>query len=530
MTPVFAYYADAASRKSEPDTGLFDRLATRAVQWFDNEIGGRFSLIVDGEERFWNPIVIVASRRKPDAQHELFSVEYKHPSRDRTLLYRLNLEIVRVPQGVQFAVALAAHTLITGMVELRVVPYLPGLLVALAEVADFQVLGETVPFQAKKYEERFIGRLIDEFLISTSRVLPIVALSPHPETGQPIVDTTELVKATFGLCHVADLLTKQATFEISNRLGREWSCYNGAVRIYWPNITANDGNFLRHPLYFPEHYPEGSQAQLCDDIFRRLAAAALVKFATPPKLKIFRQAEERHRQQRENARIAELTAGVEAARELTDLLNKLRADNLKLREDLELSKIELAENRDQITARQGEWQFVERQISEANAAADRERRRAEALAHRFVPKIASVAEAIAYAREDCGGLLEFLPSALRSAEESPYKHPDQVYRLFRALAEIMSKVRATGHVGTGLFEEMKKYGFDYKDKISTTAATKYREDYVFRYEGRERLFENHVTRGSGHPESCISIHWIRDETRQAFVFAWCGKHLRNTMS
>ena len=69
-----------------------------------------------------------------------------------------------------------------------------------------------------------------------------------------------------------------------------------------------------------------------------------------------------------------------------------------------------------------------------------------------------------------------------------------------------------------------------KHKISATAETKHGRHYLFHYGDRDILFQNHVTRGSGPPESCISVHWFRDEVKQVFVIGWCGKHLPNTMS
>jgi hypothetical protein len=37
-----------------------------------------------------------------------------------------------------------------------------------------------------------------------------------------------------GLAIVASM-NEQTSWSLTNRFGREWSCFNGAIRIYWPS-------------------------------------------------------------------------------------------------------------------------------------------------------------------------------------------------------------------------------------------------------------------------------------------------------
>ena len=64
--------------------------------------------------------------------------------------------------------------------------------------------------------------------------------------------------------------------------------------------------------------------------------------------------------------------------------------------------------------------------------------------------------------------------------------------------------------------------------ISTPTKTRYKNDYTFEYGGVRRLFEPHITLGSGDPNSCASIHFVLDEETGKIVIAHVGIHLPNT--
>jgi len=52
--------------------------------------------------------------------------------------------------------------------------------------------------------------------------------------------------------------------------------------------------------------------------------------------------------------------------------------------------------------------------------------------------------------------------------------------------------------------------------------------YTFSYRGEKRIFEQHITEGSGNPNSCFSIHMLFDKDVKKVIIAHVGKHLPNT--
>lgn len=88
---------------------------------------------------------------------------------------------------------------------------------------------------------------LEELMVSPVRRLPMVIVSEldgetlagdlHERLGQDLC----------GLAHVVRLST-EASWALTRSHGREWSCYNGAVRLLWP-FRANRHDFRAHPLW-----------------------------------------------------------------------------------------------------------------------------------------------------------------------------------------------------------------------------------------------------------------------------------------
>lgn len=148
--------------------------------------------------------------------------------------------------------------------------------------------------------------------------------------------------------------------------------------------------------------------------------------------------------------------------------------------------------------------------------------------HRFVTIVDAVAEAERLFGSGRDAPLLILDSAYDSAAHSPYRRPDDVFRLLTALGETAKTWRsANGAIGRSFAGLLTERGFGEKS-ISQTAESRYRSDYTMAYKGEMVLFEYHWTLGSGNPNSCLSVHWHRDAEEKRLVIGYCGRHLRNT--
>ena len=120
-----------------------------------------------------------------------------------------------------------------------------------------EIIGPDGRWQFSQNAENLISRFInvgrndvDQFLSllqSRLRRLPLIVVSEFE--GRSIANDMH-VRAAADLCGLGHtcLLTEEAAWEITARIGHEWSNYNGAVRLFWP-FRANSENPRNHPLW-----------------------------------------------------------------------------------------------------------------------------------------------------------------------------------------------------------------------------------------------------------------------------------------
>ena len=130
-----------------------------------------------------------------------------------------------------------------------------------------------------------------------------------------------------------------------------------------------------------------------------------------------------------------------------------------------------------------------------------------------------------------GSPLVFTRRAEESAERSAFLRPDDVHRALAALHAVTREWHDSlnGAMGASFRDRMRELGFDEKDCTDGTMRH-WSNDYYVRYEGRQVPIGQHVTLGSRNANTCLSIHWWRDESRRMTIVAHCGRHLPNTLS
>lgn len=465
--------------------------------------------------------------RTLDPERRLFTLTAAYPLDDgEPWRYVCEVGLAVTPVGLQGHVILRVVRARDDGSTVRYEPFRPGVVDRLLALAHATAIGgEPIPSAAVRYDVGAVPRLVEQ-LLDPARQLPLVLLTPT-DSGRPLVAADLVMDELLGTTHVAELASRQATFALTDRVGKFWSCFNGAARVYWPKLTLDD-SYRQHPIFFPGDYPPGADAdeRLPLDIHRKVIAAALRRTVEAPLVTQLRAAADRQVQGQNEARLAELAKGVAEGREFMQALDQAWTENRALADEAQLLRAELAELRDSHAAMEEQWDTVSADIAQAQADAQAERRAAERYRGKYLAGLKRVREAVALAQEEFAGTLLFLPSALKSAEDSPYQDPAKVFALFTALDGV---AHARGGLGEDLHAVLLRAGFEYKPHISTTSEGKHGDEYRFRHDGERKLFENHVTLGGSHnPRECLSVHWRRDAGADRFVIAWCGKHLTNT--
>lgn len=109
-----------------------------------------------------------------------------------------------------------------------------------------------------------------------SRTVPVLVVSTeHGYCALPNLDVT----LGYDLCALANLyvVDEGASWALRENLGPQWSCYRGAVRLYWPQFSSSDDRYL-HPLWTAERLVSGTRdAASTRDVFRKQLRSLLFR-------------------------------------------------------------------------------------------------------------------------------------------------------------------------------------------------------------------------------------------------------------
>ncbi len=353
---------------------------------------------------------------------------------------------------------------------------------------------------------------------SNERRLPIVLFSVDSYSEKPLADPVDTQDKLVGLAHVF-VLDKWASFKLTDALGKSHSCFNGAIRIYWPGFDPS-GDASENPILFPDRI-ESIHAEdrlVSDHLLRWFAPISSLRFAygrVPREASAAVQAERQAEIQalREKAKVA--GDYDELLRMADEEMAALKKQNAELSQRLESRDDELATAKANMAA-----------LSLAQAPG------IALVATGIVTEapIRSVRAAVDLAERRFADTLIFLKTAFASADDSPYGQPDKVLQALEAMHDVCRVWRESTQrkESMGSMEEaFASRGFTYKAKESVTSTGKWGEEYTALYDGTRVSVEPHLALGKGGPDTCLRIHFFKDEDEGRFVVAHVGRHKTN---
>lgn len=135
------------------------------------------------------------------------------------------------------------------------------------------------------------------------------------------------------------------------------------------------------------------------------------------------------------------------------------------------------------------------------------------------------------ARPDFAQHIEILPQALAHAGQCLYEHDGKLDKALTHLAAFAAK-RAGKNIPVHRLKDIARdsaLGNLYRPMVSDTVVRVHGDHYRFEYQGKQTLFDEHITLGGGYPKECMSIHFIWDEVRAKLIIGYFGQHLPTSM-
>ena len=351
-----------------------------------------------------------------------------------------------------------------------------------------------------KVLDKSAGRKLADELRNPSRSVPIVVVSEfdgfqiHPDLD------VELAKDVCGLALVYRL-SQEGSFGLTEELGREWSCFHGGVRIYWPGLDPGQSPLL-HPLWLAERLVEaagssaGAAARVRRQIRRRILGLSTFTIAEPP---IFLDVAREQRR----------------AADQSNLVKMLESDNDRLEKENKVLKNE--RNRLQTDVENLRLQLQHAQSS--TAAPDADDMLEVPSATEAPPQ--SIEDAVRMAGERNADVLAFGDDVFKKGvrglapEAGP---PSKVLHHLDSLARFGRQLFTSGRLGKRAEQWL-------KDECNVVA-TPDEVDRVFADDQGKRMSFTMHSKPNEHtdPAKCVRIYYKLDDARGKVVVGWVGRH------
>jgi hypothetical protein len=341
-----------------------------------------------------------------------------------------------------------------------------------------------------------------EMIYNPDRKLPIVFISAEPFTDKPVANARNIAHKLAGTAYVQVTDSRFPSMRMERLIGKSMSCFNGAVRMYWP-MGGNTGLRVFHPFSSAKHIREQGDS-FAQSLLERIAQFSMgrsleTSYEDIRRLKLKQQIGETEFSEEVNQIVQMYADGERVAKEELGLLRG-RLESQKMFYENRVANLEssLAEAR-----------------GEANAG------------DKALPDFSTTREAV----EHFKGMyseseLEFLPRAERGARDNSYQDPQQIFRALEWLATTYREARSEG--GTDLEHScLTLTGMNYKRGQSVTTMGQYADDYKVTWNKTTRELKEHMGHGSSKEAGeTIRIAFFYDKETKKVVVGYIGQHQR----
>lgn len=348
-----------------------------------------------------------------------------------------------------------------------------------------------------------------DLLNDASRVRPVVLVSATNDTDEPLIDANKLASWLAGVAFVFVAANRFPSRRLSEAVGERFSCWDGAIRLYWPLITYSDP--YRHKLWTSErvrYFEQNRRHGIHEVILGKIAEAAV--YVSDPAAPSWAYLDHLNRQlllekARDEGSFEEM---IEIYQDEIESLTDQAADSSSIIRDLE----------DQLsTSRAKELSWREAYYG---IAIEQGKESGEELL------VETVADAICIAEDRYGDRLVFALNSKSEGERSPYQRPEEVLSAFEFLAntyrDARMGVKPCADLDLALREEV---GWRYKYNQSEATMGKYRDWYVTDHGNREHVLEEHLRKGSSKDARyTISIAIAWDSDSEKVIIGFLGQH------
>lgn len=377
----------------------------------------------------------------------------------------------------------------------------------------WQVNGVRPTSRPARYSKSDEGQRLARLIVHPERRLPLIVVSTYERlTLHPGIED-DLARDLAGLALVA-LCEPDASWATTQELGHEWSCYNGAIRLYWP-MAAVQGDPFKHPLWTStrllDHSRDTQDAarRIRSQLRRKILGLSTLTFRRDPR---FPQVEREHRRHLLRSKAQSPDADIrqiyeEENEELNQQVGDLEFRVLELEEENSALKVDL-ENAQLLS------QYAHGAPNEPS----------DILPDNTPPT--TIREAVERARDEYSDRLIFgddVESGVAGLASNAGP-PEKVLLWLGTLAELADQLRAGAALGASQVQWLKDKGIDCSiesDTVRNSTAEMRKRTW---HDGeRPREFIKHMKPAEAtRPDRCVRIYF--DQGDDKLIVGWVGRH------
>lgn len=367
----------------------------------------------------------------------------------------------------------------------------------------FKLVTTALPVTAIDFDKYFL-----EALEHSHRTVPLVVVT-STGTDEHLVNPDVLAEQLAGVALVCSFQNRFVGWRLTSRLGKDWSCWDGGIRVYWPlpRLTQPPNG---HVVLSRRRIEElGTSNDVAVELLGMVSRAATSRSAVG----IAKWSEI------ENRASAKLVAAAKERGDNAELLRLVYEEKERLADEkasLEKQLLDawgdLERARQDATYWRKEYEVARRSVSPSSDASE-------------PPAPSSVAEALQQVAQMFPERLEVHANS-SSDEHTPFEDVESLAKALRFLATTYVDARSGKRSCNDLDAAVRTTsGFFYKAGQSEITMGQFKNEYEATWNGRKIKLEEHIGKGTGRdPRRSIRLGFYYDRESQKVVIGYVGQH------